>query len=918
MIREWKLPARFLDKLQDSDIWFANVINTLNNVEDYFYETPYYFPEYTNHGILHIRKVIDLCNKMIPDKALEEIMPRELGILLIAAITHDIGMFIKPDGLETLLFGEFSDTKTRILDKYTWGEAWQSYLHDVMRYSDKKLLRIFGKTDVKLPGEIDKVDDSYQLVYGDFLRQYHPRLAFEIINRGFMGKVGINILRDTKIDTQIRELIALAARSHGMSLRDVHDYLAEHFTPPEEPKNIRIYYIMAVLRMADYLDAGYDRASHVIGAMQGKRSSASEEEYSWNQIIDYEDYAWNYKAETLYIHAEPSCSSQFLKIESWLRELQKELDLSWAVLGEYYVSKHDLPLRIRRINSNILEEKTRKHFEQQFVTRKAVLDTNPDILKLLVYPLYNEDPGFGVRELLQNAVDACNERRELEQQAGNGQYTPRIIVKVNRKNETFQITDNGIGMDSDVIINYFLISGASFRNSDIWEGKFKRQGNSVIARTGKFGIGVLATFLLGSEATIITRSMAEERGYTFDIEIGRENINIERVKAEIGTTITVKSTEAVLEQLILKTDYPKWTEWYCFQRPDVEYWLDGERIINEEEWAPDENEKFDGWFELPGTEFRSYKWSYSHLENCPVNVFCNGIPVPKGGILNAKPYGFPLSSPALSIVDYNNVLRINLSREQLTEFPREKEFVREGFKFVIMKLLTVNEIESFQSLGHALRVGFKYGNEYGLNRLGQTHTSPYLFGPRGFTLMSPAFLRQADVSKLMLVCVKSHYIDRFRPEECGLPIWLCEMGERGRRRFYGQAFSAIFQKDDMKEMVSQFIVEREYFDTELKDYFISEGIMERLTLKSSHDEYYNFSVDGSACSQVEMFDVGFSHMKASGILSALCYEIKNHASPNLMSELLDEYLGEDIWIPYASDNRRKKYPQVFEKLDFFM
>lgn len=99
------------------------------------------------------------------------------------------------------------------------------------------------------------------------------------------------------------------------------------------------------------------------------------------------------------------------------------------------------------------------------MTKKAVLDTNPDILGLLIFPLYDNNPKYGIREVLQNAIDACKER-ELLENCNNRSYIPNINLKISTQEKTITIIDNGIGMDEDIIINYYLVSGASFRNSE--------------------------------------------------------------------------------------------------------------------------------------------------------------------------------------------------------------------------------------------------------------------------------------------------------------------------------------------------------------------------------------------------------------------------------------------------------------------
>lgn len=48
---------------------------------------------------------------------------KELGILIISVIMHNIGMFIAEDGLNQIIYGISPDQKTDILDKYTWGKS---------------------------------------------------------------------------------------------------------------------------------------------------------------------------------------------------------------------------------------------------------------------------------------------------------------------------------------------------------------------------------------------------------------------------------------------------------------------------------------------------------------------------------------------------------------------------------------------------------------------------------------------------------------------------------------------------------------------------------------------------------------------------------------------------------------------------
>ena len=102
---------------------------------------------------------------------------------------------------------------------------------------------------------------------------------------------------------------------------------------------------------------------------------------------------------------------------------------------------------------------------------------------------------------MQNAVDACNARKYIAESRGE-EYFPLVKIDIaeDAANKTciMKITDNGIGMDEDILLNYFLKAGSSFRKSTIWQKTFlDDEGHAQVQRSGKFGIGVLAAFLLG-------------------------------------------------------------------------------------------------------------------------------------------------------------------------------------------------------------------------------------------------------------------------------------------------------------------------------------------------------------------------------------------------------------------------------------
>ena len=145
----------------------------------------------------------------------------------------------------------------------------------------------------------------------------------------------------------------------------------------------------------------------------------------------------------------------------------------------------------------------------------------PDLLKLLVGPLYGNMPSVGVRELLQNSVDAVRERQSLQRRHPELDSTALIDqghdVEISLTEDSplgpfwLTVSDRGSGMSVEIIRDYFLTAGASFRNSDAWKREFETDDHprSQVLRSGRFGVGMLAAFLLGSRIQVATRHIRE-------------------------------------------------------------------------------------------------------------------------------------------------------------------------------------------------------------------------------------------------------------------------------------------------------------------------------------------------------------------------------------------------------------------------
>lgn len=147
-------------------------------------------------------------------------------------------------------------------------------------------------------------------------------------------------------------------------------------------------------------------------------------------------------------------------------------------------------------------------------------------IDLLIKPLYQNQDKFKVvvRELLQNAMDACKK--------ADKSIKVTIGVIIEDDNVKLRVADCGIGMDFNDITNYFLTIGKSSKNEE---------DNGL---TGKFGIGILSIFLIGKEAKVYSK---KEASMPIGIRIFQDNSEKKVEKIDVNKDVIESDFTTILE-----------------------------------------------------------------------------------------------------------------------------------------------------------------------------------------------------------------------------------------------------------------------------------------------------------------------------------------------------------------------------------
>ena len=393
----------------------------------------------------------------------------------------------------------------------------------------------------------------------------------------------------------------------------------------------------------------------------------------WNAHLAITDvHIHDDDTEAVSVIAEPKDVGTYLRIRSLIDSIQRDLDTTWAVLGEVFSQKPGLEsvgLAIRRLTSNIDDAESFRE-TVEFIPRRFRFHTaGARLLNKLVSPLYSGHVEVGVRELLQNAIDATNEREYLSPESTD---PIRVSVKARGDKFLFEIEDFGIGMTEDVLHSYFLCAGESFRDSAPWKRNFQRASIPQIARSGRFGIGTFAAFLLGDHISVTTRyyESPEHGALTFSASIDDEHIEVRKAKRRSpGTTITIELSRDIYEKLCAH-DGIEW-DWYRWSSPRIKRRIEDNKELPKVTPVPKPGEDLpDEWHDMQVDRYDSVMWTHGKA----AAVVCNGITIGSSASSHgysrqlywdaASPYDrpAPVFRPKVSVDDRFGEFPISLQR----------------------------------------------------------------------------------------------------------------------------------------------------------------------------------------------------------------------------------------------------------------
>ncbi|MEQ1742203.1 MAG: molecular chaperone HtpG [Candidatus Nitrotoga sp.] len=395
------------------------------------------------------------------------------------------------------------------------------------------------------------------------------------------------------------------------------------------------------------------------------------------------------------------------------------------------------------------------------------------LLQLMIHSLYSNREIF-LRELISNASDACDKLRfeGLHNSAlfeNDSELT--IHVSYDKEAKTLTISDNGIGMSRDEVINNLGTIAKSGTREFFTQlsGDQQKDANLI----GQFGVGFYSAFIVADKVSVLTRRAGEktDQGVSWESDGGGE-FAIEMVeRAERGTAITLhlrEGQEDLLNGTKLRTIIHKYSDHIVqpILMKKEEWKDDAQQVLEEEEtinqafalWARSKTEisddEYKGFYKHVGHDYEDpIAWTHARVEGRQEYTLLLYIPARAPFDLWERDasHGIKLYVRRVFIMDDatqlmphylrfvrgvvdTNDLPLNVSREILQE-SKDIEAIRSGCTKKVLGLLedmAVKDPEKYAKFwdvfGRVLKegVGEDFANKdkiAGLLRLASTHTN---------------------------------------------------------------------------------------------------------------------------------------------------------------------------------------------------
>lgn len=477
------------------------------------------YPHFSDHGIAHSNKIIDKIQCFLGEQRIKELGATDTFLLLMAGLTHDVGMILTYKMIEKVWS---SEEAKNIVESLTQNED--------EKISDAAKLILKGRESIRRENEDNliwalEVKNAVTIITSEFFRGNHALLGSSYLSGQEEFSKLASGFHAEKLPRRYMDMLALVAYLHGASTNEVMDKLYQR-ADGWKGDYIHPRFIACMIRLGDLLDFDSDRFDL----------------YSLSLLKDIPDSSVVHKEKhssvrhmlvsPTSIEAELNCKTDavYRVARKWFDWLEDEVSFQsreWSNIAPEDLS--GLPPMISKGNIKILFNGLR--VKPELMNLKFTM-SQQKIFNILRGGGIYRDPGFVfIRELVQNAFDAsniqlCNDiRMGTHSYALNGkkisdlqfpddipsevynQYPVDLTVqwKDNQKNTIVVICeDKGTGISEEALLHMTQKVGESNRN------RIDKDIPYWLKPTGTFGVGLQSIFFVADSFIVETKCIGED------------------------------------------------------------------------------------------------------------------------------------------------------------------------------------------------------------------------------------------------------------------------------------------------------------------------------------------------------------------------------------------------------------------------
>lgn len=520
--KEKKTVEHQLSELLGDIIQFST--DHLKRVQDFF-------GEFDDHSVSHSEHVLEYMANLIGKKRLPKLSVYDLFFLAAAAYVHDWGMALTDYEKKVLLLAEeqplpatipiLSDCKAIIKDNENSifaNKKNEAFSVEILPKEEKTLTTFLaqlyhdyldfrnGYTEDyrKLSDENDeenKIKAFNKSIRVEYLRQTHAQRSSDYISNWPLPKEPLqsrdlfNALASV-VSAHVEPFSTVDALDHKKTFPPVDD---------QDDSNVaNLQFCAMLLRIGDVVHFSYDRAPAVIRKEKIFASAYSEKQWQVKKNVTVQVSSGNVR-----FHASCPTPQQYGFLQTYIGYVNDEID-HFNYLVPHWPERYQQQLK--HVDNQVKAE------NDAFETRpnlKFTLNQNKIIQLLMGVQLYS-DPYTCLRELYQNALDACRCVIPMREHYGenNPQCTIEFGVKDYDGGRYLYCLDNGKGMSKHIIEHFFLNIGSSYYKSKEFYTQWAKD-KAGFAPTSQFGIGILSCFMLGTRLEVLTKEYEGNDGLIY-------------------------------------------------------------------------------------------------------------------------------------------------------------------------------------------------------------------------------------------------------------------------------------------------------------------------------------------------------------------------------------------------------------------